>query len=111
MLLVLGAGALVSQVLMHPVVGIADNGDFPKMAGALALKPAIGDWDSNKFHDFVYSYVWDQNARWITGFHSSEFWLLKVARGAQRLLYPGLRFDIRWLGTIHALVLLLGIGV
>ncbi|MBZ5576131.1 MAG: hypothetical protein LAP40_06180 [Acidobacteriia bacterium] len=111
LLLLLCAGLLIAEVLVRPAVGIANNGDFPKMAGPLALGPETGTWESHQFNDFVYTYVRADRYRYYGGFWSSEYLLLKVARGLQRILHAGPRFDIRWLGSVHGAILLLGIGL
>ena len=84
-LVLLYAGLLIGQVLVRPAVGIADNGDFPKMAGPFALGPAGHDWASNRFKGFFYSYSWAERNRYTPGIWSSELLMVKLARPAARI--------------------------
>lgn len=108
---------LIIQVLIPPAVGIANNGDFPKMAGPFGLGPEDGSWQSHPDRgEFVYRYVradrydYDRGFR-TAGFLSSEYFFVKAARGLQRILHPGPRFDIRWLGAVTAAFFLFAIGL
>ncbi|HEY3824760.1 MAG TPA: hypothetical protein VGL82_09385 [Bryobacteraceae bacterium] len=116
LLIALAALFLIAQVLVRPAVGIANNGDFPKMAGPLGLGPAQGTWESHKqYGEFVYQYeradryFYNRDFR-TAPFWSSEFFFVKIARGLQRLFHPGPQFDIRWLGGVYGAFLLLAIG-
>jgi hypothetical protein len=116
-LLLVCAGCLIAQVLIRPAVGIANNGDFPKMAGPLGLGPELGTWESYPHGgEFVYRFVHADRFRyndgyWRADFLSSEFFLVKAARGVQRIFQPGPRFDIRWLGAVQGALFLLAIGI
>jgi hypothetical protein len=116
-LLLFCAGLLIAQVLVRPAVGMADNGDFPKMAGPLGLGPEEGSWESHPHGgEFVYRYVRADHYFYGNGFRkadflSSEFFLVKAARGLQRVFHPGPRFDIRWLGAVQGSLLLLAVGI
>jgi hypothetical protein len=108
---------LCLQVLVRPAVGIANNGDFPKMAGPFGLGPAEGTWQSHiQYGEFVYRYkradvyVYNRGLR-TADFISSEYFLVKIARGLQRILRPGQIFDIRWLGAVDATLFLLAIAL
>ena len=112
LLLVAACAAIITgQALVRPAVAIADNGDFPKMVGKIGLGPQRGDWDSHKFRGFIYHYIRSDSYRWESGFWSSEFWLVKLARAAQKIFQPGPVFDIRWMGAVHGLLFLLALGI
>lgn len=111
MLIALCAGILITQSLVRPAVGIPNNGDFPKLAGQLALGPQTGSWESTRFTGFTYKYIHADRMRWDSGSRSSEFYCLKLARGLQRIFQPGPLFDIRWIGGVHGSLLLLGIAI
>jgi hypothetical protein len=117
LLLAVCAICVCLQVFVRPAVGIANNGDFPKMAGAFVLGPAEGDWDSHvQYGEFVYRYIrsnrYSYNYRFRTAeFLSSEFFLIDLASQLQRHLRPGPRFDIRWLGAVGSVLWLLALGV
>jgi hypothetical protein len=116
-LIVLCAAFLIAQVLARPAVGLANNGDFSKMAGPFRLGPEDGSWETREeFAEFIYRFTradrFSYNREFATAeFLSSEFFLIKVAGGLQRLFYPGPRFDIRWLGGVGAAFFLLAIGI
>lgn len=111
LLIALCAGILITQSLVRPAVGIPNNGDFPKLAGQLALGPQTGTWESARFTGFIYKYIHADRMRWDSGWWSSEFYCLKLARGLQRIFQPGPLFDIRWIGGVHGSLLLLGIAI
>ncbi|MGH9666704.1 MAG: hypothetical protein ACRD9L_19950, partial [Bryobacteraceae bacterium] len=117
LLLAIFAGCLIAQVLVRPAVGIANNGDFPKMAGPLALGPEEGGWEAHpQYSQFLYCFVRNDRFEWEHDFRtaeflSSEFFLVKLARGLQRIVQPGPRFDIRWLGAVNGIFFLLAIAV
>src|SRR5665213_3774354 len=116
-LIALCAAFLIAQVLVRPAVGLANNGDFSKMAGPFGLGTEDGSWETREeFAEFIYRFTkadrFNYNGRFATAeFLSSEFFLMKAARGLQRLFHPGPRFDIRWLGGVGAALFLFAIGI
>jgi hypothetical protein len=115
LLITLCATLLILQFFVRPAVGIAGNGDFGKMAGPLALGPEEGNWVSTRFDGFRYKYIqadrYRYNDGWSAQFISSELLVVKLARGLQRIVQKGPRFDIRWMGAVHGLLLLIGVGM
>jgi hypothetical protein len=96
------ATLLAWQVLVPPIVGLADNGDFWRIALPLGIAYHPGDADPNFFRFVVREYM--RVAPQAAGFPSSE---LLFAAAASLLQRPfGGSFDIRWLGAVHALALL-----
>jgi hypothetical protein len=86
-----------------PVVGLASNGDFPKICGKFCLGPPHG-WADNQFLYFVSDYEISQRYCWQSGLTSSETPLAGLAVGLNRLFYSPSRFDIRALGLVHSLI-------
>lgn len=117
LLIILCGLCLAVQVLIRPAVGIANNGDFPKMAGPFRLGPEDGSWQSHEqYGEFVYRYFradrYEYDRRFRTaGFLSSEYFFVAAARGLQRISHPGPRFDIRWLGAVTGAFFLFAIGL
>jgi len=117
LLLALTAALLIAQVLVRPAVGIANNGDFVKMAGPFGLGPEDQTWNSHKqYGEFVYRYVRADRYIYNRGFRTAEFWsseffFVKLARGLQRIFRPGPRFDIRWLGGVQGAFVLVALGI
>ncbi|MCX6620353.1 MAG: hypothetical protein NTY38_04625, partial [Acidobacteria bacterium] len=109
-LVLLVAGCLLAWLLLlPPFIGIADNRDFAKVLGRFCLGPAPGP--SNYFLYFEPDYVWNQAACWLCEVRSSELGLAAIAVAGSKLLGGGLRFDIRWLGAVHAVLFLLALAV
>jgi hypothetical protein len=106
-LLWLGAAApLAIQLLIPPVIGLANNGDFSKIIGRFALEPGRGDWSDS----FVYvtgKYRVQPRSYWNSGLVSSELFLTAIAVTVSRLVPPARQFDIRWMGAAHGIILLL----
>jgi len=117
LLLVLCAACLTKQVLIRPAVGIANNGDFAKLAGPFGLGPEEGTWESHvPYGEFVYRYIRALRFEYDRDFSNAQFFgfeyfFLKISRGLQRIFRPGPRFDIRWLGGVNSAFYLLAIGV
>ena len=98
------------QVLVPPYVGLADNSDFGKIAGRFSLRPPGGIFE----HHFVYvvgKYVYDPKIYWNSGILSSELVPAGVAVAAHWLWDRRSWFDIRYLGVMHAAVVVLALGL
>ncbi|HEV3118792.1 MAG TPA: hypothetical protein VGY58_17205, partial [Gemmataceae bacterium] len=98
-LLAICAAILTAQLFASPFIGLADNGDFPKITGRLSLGPRDGP---ENFIYFVADYVRSPRYYWKSETLSTE---LPLAWLATKL---GKRdvFDIRRLGVIHYVLLL-----
>jgi len=101
-LLVIGAAlVLFWQLMLPPVPGVADNGDFGKLLGRYGL-------GSGK--TFVYAdtkfFFGDEN-RYRSGFSSSELLLIAPALAINQVLSRDGLFDLRIMGTVHASLFLL----
>ena len=91
--------AVVFLVLVSPPVGIADNGDFPKMIGRFALTAVPAS--ANDAPSFIATrYVKDPNARWLSENYSTEIPLIGMALAISDWIGLGY-FDIRIIGVIH----------
>lgn len=114
-LLLTSVGLLLTlEVIARPAIGLGNNGDFPKMAGPFGLAPENG-WQRHH-HDFTYRYIRDwrnfyNRGFWHAEFLSSEFFSIKLASRLQKTFRSGPIFDIRWLGAVNGIFLLLGIGI
>jgi hypothetical protein len=103
--------------MLRPAIGQTNNGDFPRMAGPFGLGPEVEDWESQiPYGGFVYKYIRADRYLYNTRFQnanflSSEYFFVKLARGIQRIVRPGPRFDIRWLGAVHILFFLIGVSI
>ncbi len=102
-LLAICAAILAAEFLAPPFVGLASNGDFPKVTGRLSLGPRDGPAD---FIYFVPDYVRGARFYWKSDVLSTELPLAWLATRLAGATQEGAGFDIRWLGAIHALLLL-----
>ena len=96
--------AVIFVLLIPPPVGIADNGDFPKMIGRFALvaEPA----SANDAPGYVtIRYVRDPKAWWVSENYSTEIPLIRMALAISDWMNPGY-FDIRLIGAIHGAIYL-----
>ena len=104
-----GAAVLTAQLLVRPIVGLADNGDFSKVmrpAGLAYLEPEPARyfrWASSKF-------AFAAPRPDPDGYRTSETVLARSATAASGLVGASL-FDIRALGALHAALLLLGLAL
>jgi hypothetical protein len=100
--LLLCAGILTWKLLLPGFIGMADNGDFAKIAGPLSLgnaEPAQGS---------ILHAVYLRDYRYYYNPHvpSSERLLAWAASTLEQTFGDPTRFDIRWLGVIHGLIFL-----
>jgi hypothetical protein len=99
------AVVLAVQLFIPPFIGLANNGDFPKMTGRFSLGPQSGDWSEN-FYYFTADYVQDDKFHWVSDVVSSERVLVKAAVALESLFGRAGEFDVRSLGGIHSLLFL-----
>jgi hypothetical protein len=101
--LLLSAAILAWQLLLPGFIGMANNGDFPKVSGPLCLLGA--DNETEKFIYFQPDYVRGPSFCYNPHIPSSEIVPAAVAAwlGAR---VDEKHFDIRWLGGLHALIFL-----
>src|SRR5258708_5912051 len=103
--LLLAAAAVVFQCFVPPAVGLADNGDFPKIAGRFSVGNPLFAKDFVKFADL--KYVVDSKYHWDSPFYSSEVLLFAAAFGLDSIRGKPEAFDLRLLGAVHAAIFLL----
>ncbi len=98
---------LSAQLLVPPVVGLANNGDFEKVMGHAGLRYPTDrpEYFTHIVTKFSYSPAWD-----TTGYLTSETVLARLARETARLFFPDRPFDLRALGALHAALLVAAIG-
>jgi hypothetical protein len=108
-----GAAAvvLVLQLLVPPIVGLANEGDFERVMGYAGLR-YLTDHRDEKFYNYVVTRFEVAAPGWYrSGYLTSETLLAAVARASSRVFFPGERFDIRLLGAVHALLLLIALWI
>lgn len=99
-LTILAAAAVIAaQVFVPPTVGLANNGDFSKVIGFFNL----GAPGEDEFHYADTTYHVEERYHYDAPFRSSETLLAALAI---KTFTRGGTFDLRWMGLIHALLLL-----
>jgi len=104
-LLLAALAAVLWQLLVPPVPGIAGNGDFPKTLGRYQLgTTAAFEYADTRLH-FAPRYLFH------SGYWSSEILLLAPAVAVDRWLFHDGSFDLRVMGAVHAALFLLALGL
>jgi len=103
--LLLAAAAVLFQAFLPPPVGLANNGDFPKIIGQFDLGNPSADKDVFRFADT--RYVSDPKYHYESRFYSSELLLFAAALGLNSVSFNPDFFDLRVMGAVHAAVFLL----
>jgi hypothetical protein len=99
-LLALCAGLIIGQLFVPPILGVADNGDFPKLIGRVCLG------SEHPLFEYVgFDYRTSPNYCWNSGLLTSAQLPFRVALAAATP-FSGGRFDLRWLGAVYALLFL-----
>jgi hypothetical protein len=105
--LLLATAAVVFQSFLPPAVGLANNGDFPKVIGHFDVGNPFADQDSFRFADN--KYIVDPRFHYRSGFYSSELLLFEAALGLNSLSDSPETFDLRLMGAVHAGLFLLAL--
>jgi hypothetical protein len=100
---------LVRQLLLPPLVGLADNGDFHRVIGPLGLEHRATEWSERYFGWLGRDYVPGPTAP--VQLLSSQLLLSGAAVGLGRLLPGDGRFDIRLQGALNLVLYLLGLAL
>lgn len=93
------------QLMLPPVVGLANNGDFGKILGNFGL-------GALEEHEFVFADTkYDFHSRYFykAGFSSSEMLLVVPSLALSAILSRNGRFDLRYVGLIHGVLFLIAI--
>jgi len=100
-LLFICSSIIAFQTFIPPYIGIADNGDFAKVAGRLSLGPTDPDYSVKYFNA---DYVRSSRHYWVSPVWSSELWPSMLASLLSHTEREGDLFNIRWLGAVHATI-------
>jgi len=103
--LALASAVVGYQILLPPVVGLANSGDFGKVIGVFGLTAPIEDenaWAATR-------YEFNPEKRYWAGFYSSEHLVMAAALAANTLLSKDGSFDLRAIGLIHGTLFLLAL--
>jgi hypothetical protein len=93
---------LLWQLFLPGFIGLANNRDFAKVAGRLCIgRP---DVQSSYFVYFHPDYARDARYCWDSQIPTSELVLAGAASSIEKKVGDRSRFDIRWLGAVHAVL-------
>ena len=93
------------RVFVPPLLGLANNGDFAKIAGPLRLGPASGAAD-DRFAYVTRDYRRAAEYAWDSHYYSSEAVFALTAYELSAAFQKRDRFDIRWMGLVHLAAIL-----
>jgi hypothetical protein len=109
--LAVAAAILCFQLFVPPFVGLADNGDYERVMGYAGFQHTTRAYDERYFSFLRPEYAIVAPGWFRGGYHSSETLLAFAARFLHEEFSERPRFDIRLLAAIHAVLLLLAIGL
>jgi hypothetical protein len=108
--LTVAAAILSVQLFVRPIVGLADNHDYERVMGYAGFQHTTSIAAERYFSFLRTQYAVVAPGWFRGGYHSSETLLAFVARYAHLAVSSQPLFDIRWLGTIHAMLLLVALA-
>jgi hypothetical protein len=108
---VAAAAILLSvQLLVPPVIGLANNADFEKVMGYVGFQYLPDSYQERYFSWVLTKFAIVQPGWYRSGYYTSETLLAGVARLVGEVFTKEGVFDIRVLGALHISLLLLALG-
>ncbi len=92
------AAILFYQLILPPVVGLADNGDFVKVIARFDLYARVHR--TYDFADTVYNFRPEKH--WVSPFYSLEIPLVYPALWLNSVFSKDGNFDLRFIGLVHS---------
>lgn len=102
---------LAAQLLVPPVAGLADNGDYHRVMGSAGFEHSTDSYTERYFSFLRTQYRISPIAYFHSGYHTSETALALIARFVSPASWRGGLFDIRVLGGVHILLFLFALGM
>ena len=93
------------QILGPSPVGLADNGDFPKILGPEGIWPSAGS-EQDRYRYFNPEYVVRDDRFYDVHIYSLERVFVRLAKFVALIVLPPGTFDLRILGVLHGVVLI-----
>ena len=109
--LALAASILFVQLMVPPIIGLADNGDFARVAGLFSIGVPPNVARLNYFAFIVREYDISPAHYFNSGFLTSAVLPIGLADLANRIFNASSRFDIRFAGAIHSLLFLTALAL
>lgn len=101
------AAILLWQLMLPPVIGVANNGDFSRTYGVFHLTMPVAD--EVRFSDTRYQF--DPKVNYFGGFYSSEILLVPPALALNAVFSKDGAFDVRFMGLVHGAMFLAAFGL
>jgi len=95
---------IAAQLFAWPILGLADNGDFPRVSCALGISRIPLEY----FNYFTSSYWYSPAFYSRPPLFQSEVLLVWLGRTLAHANRPNAHFDIRYLGAVHTVIFLAG---
>lgn len=106
----LTAGIILFYVLMlRPIIGVADNGDFARIMNSTGLNYIPSAFDERYFGFVNREYLVGIPIPFGGGYFSTEILIVALAVFLSQMVFPSGIFDIRYLSFIYAIVFLTAI--
>jgi hypothetical protein len=103
------AALLAAQLLVPPIVGLPNNGQFERVLGYAGLGYVDDSYEAKYFTHIVREFRFTP-VGFRSGYLSSEIGLVRLARELAKPFSRTALFDLRVLGALHALLLLAALG-
>jgi hypothetical protein len=104
------SAAIAATLMIPPIVGLADNGDFDRVMLPAGLRSLAGSFEDRYFRWMQPRFAHGSRTADVSGYRTSEILLARAAVAASRMTGASL-FDVRFLGALHAGLLLLALGL
>lgn len=99
--LIAAAAVVIYQVLIPPIVGLPDNGDFGRILRTFRLEPVVADEADRFFRYVTAAHRYNPNAQpAVEQVCSGHLVALPALLGAMLFSKDG-TVDIRWMGLVH----------
>jgi hypothetical protein len=103
------AAAIITQLFIPPVIGVADNGDYHRVMGPMGLEPTVTEW-ADCYFDHVNLQYREGPARAAT-FPTSQLLMGKAALAVDKWVVRGDTFSLTTLGGVNTAVYLIGLAL
>ncbi len=111
MLVVLLAAAIVGwQLLVQPIVGLADNGDFNRLLSYANCDP-VGVHDGIRSYQYIHRNFHCEPSTWSFTYYTSQLLIVKAAVKLAGVLWKGGHFDLRILTVVQLPIMLLSLVI
>lgn len=98
------------QVMVPPIIGLADNADYLNLTAPMRLEPDAAPED-RFFSYLVQDYMENPQASGLFRLAASDYFVLAPGLWLKHSLMPEQPYDIRWAGVTHALIWLFALAL